>query len=230
MLGKVSRLIFFPNSFNKFNNTHLRSSISYTLMLSCKAIQNHLSRIMTKPTKWHVRPWKTQISLGIRPVWSESSLCAQWVAMGLSFLHADSKDSDQTGRMSRLVRVFAGRTCHFVGFVTMRLIWSSNFMKRLNFLLAEAKTPEYEPRHDKTYKVSVRPAKTQISLGIRPVWSESSLSAWRNLGSLATHWAHSENSDQTGRMPWLIWVFAGRTATLLVLTWGGSDLYILNAL
>ena len=32
----------------------------------------------------------------------------------------------------------------------------------------------------------VRPAKTQISLGIRPVWSESPLSAWRKLGSLAT--------------------------------------------
>ena len=32
----------------------------------------------------------------------------------------------------------------------------------------------------------VRPAKTQISLGFRPVWSESSLSAWRKLGSLAT--------------------------------------------
>ena len=28
----------------------------------------------------------------------------------------------------------------------------------------------YEPRHDKTNKRSVRPAKTQISLGIRPVW------------------------------------------------------------
>ena len=44
-----------------------------------------------------------------------------------------------------------------------------------------------EPRHDKTNKVTVRPAKTQICLGIRPVWSESSLSAWRKLGSLATH-------------------------------------------
>ena len=60
----------------------------------------------------------------------------------------------------------------------------------------------------------VRPAKTQISLGIRPVWSESSLSAWRKLGSLATHWAHSEDSDQTGRMHRLIWVFAGRTCHL----------------
>ena len=27
----------------------------------------------------------------------------------------------------------------------------------------------FEPRHDKTYKMRVRPAKTQISLGIRPV-------------------------------------------------------------
>ena len=33
----------------------------------------------------------------------------------------------------------------------------------------------HEPRHDKTNNVAVRPAKTQISLGIRPVWSETSL-------------------------------------------------------
>ena len=79
-----------------------------------------------------------------------------------------------------------------------------------------------EPRHDKTNKVSVRPANPQISLGIRPVWSESSLSAWRQLASLATGWAHSEDSDQTGRMPRLIWVFAGRTAILLVLSCRGS--------
>ena len=32
-----------------------------------------------------------------------------------------------------------------------------------------------EPPHDKTNKMTVRPANTQISLGIRPVWSESSL-------------------------------------------------------
>ena len=42
---------------------------------------------------------------------------------------------------------------------------------------------ENKPRHDKTNKVTVRPAKTQISLGIRPglgirpVWSEYSLCA-----------------------------------------------------
>ena len=59
-------------------------------------------------------------------------------------------------------------------------------------------------------------------MSVRPVWSESSLSAWRKLGSLATHWAHSEDSDQTGRMPRLIWVFAGRTLILLVLSCRGS--------
>ena len=49
------------------------------------------------------------------------------------------------------------------------------------------------PMDDKTNEMTVRPAKTQISLGICPVWSESSLSAWIKLGSLATHWAHSKD-------------------------------------
>ena len=49
-----------------------------------------------------------------------------------------------------------------------------------------------QPQHDKTHNWHVPPAKTQISLGIHPVWSESLLSVWRNLGSLATHWVDSE--------------------------------------
>ena len=64
-------------------------------------------------------------------------------------------------------------------------------------------------RMTKPRKWSLRTANLQISLCIRPVWSESSLSAWTNIGSSATHWAHYEDSDQTGRMPRLIWVFAG---------------------
>ena len=35
---------------------------------------------------------------------------------------AQSEDSDQTGRMSRLIWVFGGRTDHFVGFVLLLLI------------------------------------------------------------------------------------------------------------
>ena len=74
-----------------------------------------------KTNRMTVRPAKTQISLVFRPVWSESSLCGQRIAVGPSFLHADSEDSDQTGRMPRLIWVFAGHTCHFVGFVMRRL-------------------------------------------------------------------------------------------------------------
>ena len=72
-----------------------------------------------------------------------------------------------------------------------------------------------EPPRDKTNNVAMR-----------PVWSESSLSAWRKLRPVATNWAHSEDTDQTGRLPRLIWVFAGRTATLLVLSRGGSIIFL----
>ena len=78
---------------------------------------------------------------------------------------------------------------------------------------------------NKQTKWYVRPAKTQISLGIRPVWSKSSLSAWKKLGSLATHWAHSEDSDQTGRTchfvgfvtKWLKWC-----------SWASKQFYIIK--
>ena len=48
----------------------------------------------------------------LRSAWAsaqsdQSSLCAQWVAKGPSFLHADSEDSDQTGRMPSLIWVVA---------------------------------------------------------------------------------------------------------------------------
>ena len=73
-----------------------------------------------KTNKVTVRSAKTQISLGIHPVWSESSLCAWWVAKDPRFLHAGREDSEQTGQMPRLISVFTGCT-HFVGFVMSRL-------------------------------------------------------------------------------------------------------------
>ena len=82
-----------------------------------------------------------------------------------------------------------------------------------------------EPPRDKTNKVTVRPAKTPISLGIRKVWSESSLCAQWVAKDHSFLLADSEDSDQTGRMPRLVWVFAGRTVILLVLSWGGSNVH-----
>ena len=75
---------------------------------------------MIKPTKWPVPPAKTPISLGMRPVWSESSLPA-WRSQGSSATHKAHREVLITGWMLRLIWVFAGCTDHFVGFVMLRL-------------------------------------------------------------------------------------------------------------
>ena len=49
-------------------------------------------------------------------------------------------------------------------------------------------------------RLNVRPPKTQTRLRIRAAWSESSLSACRRFGSLATHIVPCEDSDQNARM------------------------------
>ena len=103
---------------------------------------------LEKTNKVTVCPAKTEISLGIRPIWSESSLCAEWLAKDPSFLHADSEDSDRTGRMPRLIWVFAGRTVA-LGFV----------MLRLNF-----RWLVYEPCHVKTCLCHMQKTKLQIIL------------------------------------------------------------------
>ena len=89
-----------------------------------------------------------------------------------------------------------------VTWLTNKILW--NLSPRLSF-------PSIWARHDKTNKVTVRPAKTQISLDIRPVWSDFAvrkkkawvlsypLSAERRLWSdwadaqadLSLRWAHS---------------------------------------
>ena len=78
-----------------------------------------------------------------------------------------------------------------------------------------------EPQHDKTNKMTCAPSED------RPAWAsaqsdQSSQCACRNLGSWATHWALSEDPDQTGQMPRPIWVFAGGRVILLVLSCGSS--------
>ena len=65
---------------------------------------------------------------------------------------------------------------------------------------------------------------------LRSAWA----SAQSDQSSLCTQWvakdpsflhADSEDSDQIGWMPRLIWVFAGCTATLLFFSWGGSNVF-----
>ena len=65
--------------------------------------------------------------MGICPVLSESSRCAQWVVKDPRLFQGDSEDSDQTGQMPRLIWVFAGRSGHFVGFV---VLWLSHVLDK----------------------------------------------------------------------------------------------------
>ena len=137
----------------------------------------HMSRLMTKPTKWQMRPAKTQISLSIRPVWSESSLSA-WRKLGSLATHwALSKDSDQTGWMPSLIWVFAGHS-HFDGFLMRRLLhiylwWSPVWQQSeaLHFWVSQCLPwtgtitgSTLEPSHEKTCLRGLRPGKTQTGL------------------------------------------------------------------
>ena len=79
-----------------------------------------------------------------------------------------------------------------------------------NFGLHNGFLTQFEPPHDKTNKVTVRPAKTDQPRhppSLIRVLAVHTKKAW----ILSYPWVHSEDSDQTGRMPRLIWVFAGRT-------------------
>ena len=101
-----------------------------------------MSHDTTKPTKWVC----VQRRLSEGPVWSESSLCDQWVAKDPSFLQADSEDSDQTGRMPRLMWVFAGRTATLLvlscrgsnnkGDVQEKLNFTASFQNKSLFVLS----------------------------------------------------------------------------------------------
>ena len=94
-----------------------------TCTLFISALFKYMSHCMTKPTKWPLCPAKTEISLDIRPVWSEWSLSA-WRKLGSLATHwTHSEGCDQTEWMPRLIWVFAWCTCHFAGFVMRRLTW-----------------------------------------------------------------------------------------------------------
>ena len=67
------------------------------------------------------------ISLKIRSAWAsikfdQPLLWAQWVAKGLSYLHGDREDSDQTWQMPMLMRLFAVPKAQIVGFDTQVLL------------------------------------------------------------------------------------------------------------
>ena len=87
----------------------------------CRDCVVQMSRDMTKPTKWHVRPAKSQISLGIRPVWSVFAVRIKkaWV-FSYPFSAQRRLWSDWADAQDDLSLRWAHS--HFVGFVMLRLI------------------------------------------------------------------------------------------------------------
>ena len=85
-----------------------------------------------------------------------------------------------------------------------------------------------EPPHDKTNKMTVHQTKTQISLDICPVWSESSL-ALNGLLRVQTFimWTAKTLIRLDGCPGWSE-SLQGTQAILLVLSWGGSSYILAN--
>ena len=109
--------LFSKQFYNKFN----------MILLIVRAIRKiHMGQRMIKPTIRIVRIAKTQISLRIRAVWSESSL----IACAFYSLRATQRGINEnpchTGWIYRLIWGFAGYTGPFVGIVHW-LICSEDF-------------------------------------------------------------------------------------------------------
>ena len=137
---------------------------------------------------------RTQIRLGGCPGWSEFLLGAQAILLVLSW----------GGSISYIITKSVYAVCEWQRCSSVQLslhIWAMTWHNQ---------------------QCGCAPSKTQISLGICPVWLESSLSAWRKLRSSVTYWAHCEDSDQTGRLSRLIWSSLGAQVILLGLLWDGS--------
>ena len=102
-------------------------------------------------------------------------LCALWVANDQRFLHADSEDSDQTGRMPRLIGVCCRTHGQFVGFV---MLWLHKVQTLILTYMDHVKRI--------CYLSPMRAAKVQASLRIRPVSPEPSLLPHTNSESRGT--------------------------------------------
>ena len=114
-------------------------------------------------------------------------------------------------------------TTNFLGVQIFRKFTVILKLSRVTEFLICTSQP-FEPPHDKTNKMAC--ASSEDSAWASAQSDQSLLSTWRKLGSLATHWVHGEDFDQTGWVHRLIWDFAGCINILLVLSWGSSFSYM----
>ena len=169
---------------------------------------------------------QNKIYVCFRPVRSESSLCAQWVVEDpcgqrrhwSDWADAQADLSLRWGHMAfcwfcheaAQIQTVCVRVWTIIGESIKEALTQSGTQWTVATPEEDRTSIQMSRNMTKPTKWPVCQAKTRINLGIRPVWAESSLSACRKLGSFATHWAYSEYTDHTGRMPRLISVFGGR--------------------
>ena len=65
---------------------------------------------------------------------------------------------------------------------------------------------EYKPPLHKTYKMTCAQQRLRSAWASTWIWSGFSLPAWRTLGTLATHWAPSKDSDAQANLS-LCWAY-----------------------
>ena len=124
----------------KGDKQDIESKISCCNIIEKKAILISATT-WKKTTKWVCAQRRLRSAWGIRPVWLESLLYAQWVAKDPNFLHADNEDSDQTGRMPRLIWDFIGHTA-----ILLILSWGGSFVNDMGKDLGQEilKTNQFE--------------------------------------------------------------------------------------
>ena len=107
--------------------------------------------------------------------------------MDRNILLANSVDPVQTAWIHRLIWVYTGS-----------MSWGLS-----------------EPPHDKTNKMACAPSKNSRSAWASTQSDQSWVSAWRKLGSLATHWVQSKDSDQSGHPVWSVFAVSMKKAKVL---------------
>ena len=142
----------------------------------------------------------------LKPLIIITSLC--YMKYCIKFLHFSFN--------MKCIHMYYSSTCnsrHCHTYTKVGIFWQTAdtmYWHAKNLHYALKRETNFEPPHGKTNNVVVRPAKTRISLGIRPVWSSLRCPHEEGLGPQLPIECTAK-TDQTGRMPRLIWVFTGRT-------------------
>ena len=174
----------------------------------------HMSLRMTKQPKWPMRHAKAQISLGIRPVWSEYSLSAWRKVVSLATHTAHSDDwSDWADSRADLSLPWAYMSfcwfCHIAAQINQTTCWQTVYLQKfwkLQFWLfwKRACILLFEPQHGKTNKMTCAPSEDSDQAGHPPILIR--VFAVRSIGG---HPGSSESSP-------------GAQVILFVLSCGGS--------